>query len=202
MGKKKENIAIILFGGSGERFSTNLPKQFVDLNGKPLLYYATKALEDSPLVDEILVVGKKGYIDETKKALNDQGFRKIKDVIEGGESRMESVFQGLLYLEGKLDDSSLVLIQDGDRPNLSERLIKENFEAARNHKGAVTAIPSNDSAFIASEGNVDRYLKRSGLYLAQTPQTFVYKPILEAYKKAMAVKDRSIYTDDASIFLV
>ena len=202
MDHSSARIAIILFGGTGTRFSPDMPKQFESLNDKPLCYYAVKACENSQCVDKILIVAHKDYLAKTQEVLSPFGFTKVLAYAPGGESRQESVYAALSYLEGNglIDSKDLILIQDGDRPGISEEIIKENFLVAEKLGGAVTAFPSTDSVFLSPNGEkVDSYLDRKLVYRAETPQTFVFGEYLRAARKAHA--EKKSFTDDASCFL-
>ena len=204
MSKEAKRIAVILFGGKGLRFGSPLPKQFVPIGDRPLLFYATKVLDESPFVEDIYVVSHPEYVDQMLSFLRQYRFKKVKAVLSGGDTRMESVFKALKFLkEGeKASDKDLILIQDGDRPSLNDRLIQRNYEVAMDFGGAVTAIPSTDSVFHSEEGErVKNYLPRKQIFLAQTPQTFPLGNLYRAYKKAFKDEEKEKYTDDASIYL-
>ncbi|MCR5491288.1 MAG: 2-C-methyl-D-erythritol 4-phosphate cytidylyltransferase [Bacilli bacterium] len=196
-----KNIAIVLAGGSGERFGEPIPKQFISMGGKPLMAYCLLALQESPLIDEIYVVTAKGYLDKTRDLLHSFHIAKSKAVIEGGETRKESSYRGLLYLRRlHIDPDSIVLICDADRPNLSQALIRENIEAAQNTGAAVTAMQATDSILFSRQGAVvNEYFPRRMVFQAQTPQTFRYDIIFSAHRKAAKSSSYDLYTDDASL---
>jgi len=162
--------------------------------------YVLSSLTISPSIDETIVVVPDGFESAAAKIIDHYRFAKVKAIIPGGESREESVFKALLHLEkAGLKDDDIVLIQDGDRPNLSEDLIKRNLEAASEFGAAVTAVPATDSVLMSERGEfAERYLPRKDIYLAQTPQTFKFGIILKAHRKAREEKNL-VFTDDASI---
>ncbi|HAS56704.1 MAG TPA: 2-C-methyl-D-erythritol 4-phosphate cytidylyltransferase [Firmicutes bacterium] len=196
--KKKANVAILLTGGSGIRFGSE--KQFALALGKPLMSFALEELGKSELIDEIFIVAKKETIEKTKQIALTYGNKKVKAIISGGKTRQESGYIALKYLkEYGLSDDSIVLIQDGDRPNLNQQLIKENIESARINKAVVTAIKVTNSIFVSSNGyEVNKYLNRNEIYIAQTPQTFLFSLIYKAHKKGNKKQSEGI-TDDASL---
>lgn len=164
--------------------------------------YALGALNLFPAINDILVVVPEGYELAAKKIIDQYHFDKTSAVIVGGTSRTESVYNALLHLkkEGEKDEA-IVLIQDGDRPRISEDLIKRNILAAETYGAAVTAIPATDSVFLSEDGEqVEHYVPRKKVFLAQTPQTFRFGLIYEAHEKAHKNKDAS-FTDDASVVL-
>ena len=148
MKQRPSHLALVLGGGSGERFGSKVPKQYKVLAGKPLIAHCLQTLNASPEVDEIFVVAKAGTAEEMKRILIDYGITKARAVMDGGSTRKQSVRIALKYLaDSKTPAESLLLIQDGDRPNLTEELIKENFELAEKKGAVVTAIPVSDSVF-------------------------------------------------------
>ena len=199
MNGKRRNLAIVLCGGSGERFGSTLPKQFLSFGGKPLCYYPLAALNDHEDIDEIYVVCKADSMDLMHNILTSFGIEKCREIIEGGASRQESVYAGLTRLEELgADEFDLVLIQDGDRPNLTRRLIHEGLKRAEETGASVTAIESSDSIFLSKLGyDVDSYVPRDTVYKVQTPQTFRFPLIYKAHKKFDGREEP--FTDDASM---
>lgn len=192
----KTNIALVCCGGSGERYGSPIPKQFLPFEGKPLCLYAIETLQQSKLIDRILVVTKIGTMADMRKLLDESGIDKATRIVEGGSTRQESVRIGLEALKSQgAEDDDIVLIQDGDRPNLSLRLIQEGIRKAEDCGASVTAIPSSDSIFLAKDGEkAGDYLDRKTVYAVQTPQTFRFKSIYEAHQTP-----KEGYTDDASM---
>ena len=193
-------MALVLCGGSGERFGSPLPKQFVSFGGKPLCYYPLFALNDHEAIDDIYVVCKADSMALMHNILSSFHLDKCREIIEGGASRQESVYAGLQRLEELgAEEGDYVLIQDGDRPNLSRRLIREGLEQAKESGASVTAIESSDSILLSKLGyDVDRYIPRDTVYRVQTPQTFHFPLILKAHEKFAGKKG---FTDDASMVI-
>jgi 2-C-methyl-D-erythritol 4-phosphate cytidylyltransferase len=196
-----QRIGILLLGGLGTRFGASKPKQFLPMAGKALCLYGAEVFERSKALDYLLYVIPKGYEANFRILLQEAGHLKPSSIIVGGESRQASSQVALLYLEEHgLSKDALVLIQDGDRPNLLERYLVENMANAEAYGSSVTAIPSSDSVAISKwAGVIDGYLPRQEVYLLQTPQAFRFGLILEASKQAG--KDVKNYTDDASLLL-
>lgn len=197
-----KNIALVLFGGSGERFGGKVPKQFAFITDKPMMIETLSRIASSSSVEEIYVVTRK--VDQALTAGLIEKYRlpKIKGILVGGKTREESVYKGLKHLHSiGTSARSLILIHDGDRPNIDKSMIEENFKQAYLHGGAVTAIPSNSSVFVSPLGlEVERYLPRNEIYLAQTPQTFRYGPLKKAFDKVHRKHRLDEFTDDASIY--
>lgn len=186
--------AIIPAAGQGVRLGGKVPKQFLVLNGKPILAHTLEVFEKSGLVDSIILVVPAKDIDRTRSQwLNKPPI--VKKVVESGEKRQDSVFNGFMALA---PDTEIVLVHDGVRPFLTATMIRETIAAAIEHGAAITAIPVNDTIKQADDsGFVERTLEREKLWRVQTPQAFRYKLIKEAFEKANA---NSFYgTDEGSL---
>lgn len=190
----KNHYAVVLFGGKGERFGSSLPKQFVEIGGKPLMVYTLFNLSSSKDIDEIVVVAPLEYLQKTADIIEKYHLKKISVVIPGGPSREQSALKGLDYLYKKgISCSSLVMIHDGDRPNTSHKVIANNFSVALFMGACITAANCQDSVAYSMEGYlVDKYYNRNLTYLVQTPQTFrfdlIYKLMIKANNKRILHK--------------
>ena len=187
------NIAIIVAGGKGNRFGGELPKQFVLINGKPLMAYTLEVFNSSKHIDEIAIVSHKDYLSKTRDIVEQYHFNKVSYIIEGGETRQESVYNALKAITAKDDD--VVLIHDCARPLVSEKIIKDNIETCQKVNAATTAIKATDTTIIASDEKMKETLNRDVLFQVQTPQTFRYKLIKDAHDNC---KDHKA-TDDAQL---
>ena len=193
--------AIVLSGGSGSRMKSDMPKQYLELNGKPVLYYALKAFQDS-CVDEIVIVVGSNYLDFCQKEIVEKyALDKVVSIVEGGKERYHSVYEGLKAVNDKCE---YVLIHDGARPLLTNEIIEKSIESVKKDKACVVGVPVKDTIKVIDElGYADATLDRATLWQVQTPQTFDYVLIDEAYKKVfddMAQgKDVPTITDDAMI---
>ena len=188
------NIAIILASGSGSRIkSSNLPKQFVVVNDKPILFYSVLTFEKCSYIDQIIIVSNEDYFDFINKWINLLNISKVSNLVKGGNSRQESSYLGVTSVNACEDD--IILIHDAARPLISEEIIINNIKAAKEHKSVITAIKSTDSIVSIQDG----YLNREHIYSVQTPQTFKFKDIKSAHESA--VKNGILNaSDDASLF--
>ena len=187
---------IVLAAGSGKRMNSDLPKQYMEIDKKPLIYYTLKAFEES-LVDEIILVVHEGDISYVKSDIVEKNsFKKVSQIISGGSERIWSVKKGVEASSG-----DYVLIHDGARAFVSSKLIDEMAGAAEIYQAAVAAVPSKDTIKVSDETD---YIKstpdRNTLWMVQTPQAFLKEKLLKAYdllgdNKAVTNK----ITDDASI---
>ena len=186
------NIALIVFGGKGERISSQVPKQFIKINGKDLVGYTIETFERHPLVDSILLVAPKNYLTYTKNLVLTSRFYKVTNVIEGGVNRQESVRNGLNAL--KCHDNDNILIHDGDRPLVSDALITSCLRELRVHNALIPVIKSEDALKEVSNSG-RKYTKDNIMYDIQTPQGFKFKLIKDAHNK---LKNEE-FSDDASL---
>ena len=186
--------AIIPAAGFGIRMGSHIPKQFLLLDGKPILHHTLSVLDQCSLVDEIILVVSENEIEKAKEEI--QGSHpKVTKVIAGGKQRQDSVGNGLRSLDSETD---IVVIHDGVRPFVSLDLVHETIEAARDFGAAIAAIPVSDTIKkVTEEGLVERTVDRGGLWRVQTPQTFQVSLLKEAFEKAQA--DNFYGTDESSL---
>jgi len=177
--------AVVPAGGTGTRMGGTVPKQFLELNGKPILYYTLKTLQDCGIISElILVVPEKEYENACIDWLGKPEI--VTKVVVGGEKRQDSVYNGFCELSTQTE---IVLVHDGVRPFLSHQMIQESVDAAREYGAAITAIPVNDTIKrVDDSGLVSQTVDREGLWRVQTPQVFRYELLQEAFKKANSEK--------------
>ena len=190
--------AILLAAGRGTRMGTDTPKQFLEISGTPMIVFSLKTFEACPLVDDILLVSSADYLTYCREEIvNKYGFSKVRDVIEGGAERYDSVWNALLACPS---DTDYVLIHDGARPYVTEDILARTLEAAKQYGAAAAAMPSKDTVKIADgDGFVRETPLRKYVWTIQTPQTFSYKLILEANQKLRSEGRLHGVTDDAMI---
>jgi 2-C-methyl-D-erythritol 4-phosphate cytidylyltransferase len=197
MSDKKMCSAVVVAAGSGTRFGEDIPKQFFEINGKPVLYYSLKALCDSDIIDEVIIVTSEEWIEFCEdEIVKKYGFDKVDGVVLGGKTRCDSVRAGVMVCDIASD---YVFIHDGARPLLTEDMIRRGYETVLKYGTAVAAIPSTDTIKIADkDGVVLSTPDRSTLWRIQTPQIFRYDLILKAYFD-LTDEDRQTVTDDAML---
>ena len=190
------NTAIVLSAGKGTRMNSNIAKQYMELAGKPVLYYALKAFEES-LVDEIVVVAGKTDIEYVKKDIVEKyGFKKVSSVVCGGAYRFESVYNGLCAVS---KECKTVFIHDGARPLVSPEMIAELYSGVKEKGAVVAACPAKDTIKVVGDDNeVVATPERKTLWQVQTPQVFEYGLVKNAYDNLMDSGDLSV-TDDAMV---
>lgn len=188
------NSAIILSGGRGKRMGADISKQFISINDKPILYYTIKKFMENELIDEIILVLPKDEIEYCKKEVLDKNKLRIDKIVEGGDERQDSVLNGLNAIE----KTDIVLIHDGARPFVTDKIIAEGIKAAKKFKAAAPGIMPKDTIKVKDENGLSKEtLKREELIAVQTPQIFDYNLILECHNK---VKENNIkVTDDTMV---
>lgn len=198
--KKKENIALILSGGKGNRFENNLPKQFAEVFGKSILEYCIANYNKHNEIDKILIVSNPEFIDRTKQIAGVNKFEKVCGVIEGGKTRGESSYLGIKYLKTKLNtENANILIQDAVRPFTSDSIISNVIFELELCRAVSVVIPATDTIYVTDgKGVLTSIPKRECLFQAQTPQAFDLDLIYNAYENSERVS-RFSYSDDCSI---
>ncbi len=204
--KKMKCTAIVLAGGRGRRMGTAVAKQYLLLEGKPVLCYALDVFERSELIDEVVLVVGKGQISYCLKEIVEKyQYRKIKAVTEGGTERYHSVFAGLQKAEIEKGKGSCVFIHDGARPFVDEEILKRAYEEVVQSGACVVGMPVKDTIKIADEqGCIHMTPKRSLVWQIQTPQVFEGELIARAYTELMEKEkellDQGVLiTDDAMV---
>jgi 2-C-methyl-D-erythritol 4-phosphate cytidylyltransferase len=197
MGK---TAAVVLSAGTGSRMKSDIPKQYLPLNGKPVIYYSLKAFEESA-VDEIVLVAGAQDIDFCRTEIVEKyGFQKITRIVPGGKERYDSVFEGIRILQ----ETDYVLIHDGARPMLTGDIISRSIACAQKEKACVVGMPVKDTIKVIDANNYASVTPdRRSLWLVQTPQTFALSLLLQAYEELHRRQDAGEVvlpvTDDAML---
>lgn len=190
-----KKTAIVLSAGSGKRMGSSIPKQYLLMGEKPVLYYSLKAFEESSVDEIILVAGRNDLAYCRENLVDAYSFKKVTSIIEGGTERYHSVYEGLKAIK----DTDYVLIHDGARPLLTVETIEKTLEEVIRYKACVVGVPSKDTVkLVGYDGIVLETPQRDKVWCIQTPQAFSYKLIMEAYDKIMVEMPSNI-TDDAMV---
>ncbi len=200
--EREKTAAVVLAAGKGTRMQSDVPKQYLLLGGRPVIYYALKAFQDS-FVDELILVVEPGEEDKCRRQIVERyGFTKVKAVTAGGTERYDSVMNGLKQVS---EGCAYVFIHDGARPFLNQDILKRALETVRIHKACVAAMPVKDTIKIADEQDFAVSTPpRDRVWQMQTPQVFETALIKEAYarleEQAERLADSGIrITDDAMV---
>lgn len=207
---KKRCTAIVLAAGSGSRMKSGVAKQYMLLQGKPLIWYALHAIEESAVIDDcVLVAGAEDISYVREEIVERYGFCKIGTVVDGGKERYDSVYHALKVIKDGdtcvQDRAGYIFIHDGARPFLTEEILQRDLEAVEKFRACVTGMPVKDTIKIANEnGYAVQTPDRSLVWQIQTPQVFEGGLIIEAYERLMKEKERLRaenvkITDDAMV---
>lgn len=193
--EKQKYTAIVLAAGSGKRMNSKVHKQYLIIQDRPVLYYSLKEFQDSAVDEIVLVVGKGEEKFCRKEIVDKYGISKVKAIVEGGKERYHSVFEGLK----QTSDADYVLIHDGARPFVNQDIIRRCMQEVQKYQACVVGMPVKDTIKIADEeGYAKQTPDRKNVWMIQTPQTFSYALIYEAYEEMLKTEDTAI-TDDAMV---
>jgi ribitol-5-phosphate 2-dehydrogenase (NADP+) / D-ribitol-5-phosphate cytidylyltransferase len=193
-------VAVVLAGGSGQRFGTPVPKQLLPLAGKPLIEHSVAAFDQAPGVDEILVVTLATHAARTRELLAAGRYGKLSKIITGGTTRVDSTRAAIAELgDGECD----VLFHDAARPLVGQDLIAGCVAALREHRAIGVAVPTSDTIAVVGGGVMTGIPPRDTLFRCQTPQGFRLSVIRRAHELAAADPGfaRLPATDDCGIVL-
>ncbi len=171
--------ALVPAAGRGTRLGSTIPKQFIELEGKPILIHTLNILDAVEEINEIIVSAQASEINTILKLIQDFNIKKVIDVVEGGNERIQSVRNAF----NRIESTDYVLIHDSVRPFIKKGTIKEVLLSGMSFGAAIIAIPVTDTVkFADNNGIILKNINRKGLWLAQTPQVFQYSILSEAYK--------------------
>ena len=195
------NIALIIAGGSGNRMGQDIPKQFMHVDGAPIIIHTMKSFEVHPDIDAIAVVCLKGWETVLQSYANQFCITKLKWIFPGGESGMESIHNGIYGLKDEgCQKEDLVLIHDAVRPLLSQEIISSNIAICKAYGYAITGIQCREAILVSEDGfTTTTSIPRDTLIRTQTPQTFRLGNILKVHESA---KDKGILNSVASCTLI
>ena len=201
MKTKNKTVAIVLAAGQGKRMHSDVQKQYILINDRPVIFYALEKFQKSFIDEIILVVGKgeKDYCN--REIVKKYNFTKVKNIVEGGSERYHSVANGLRVIEG----NGYVFIHDGARPFISEDILRRAYDAVKEFNACVVGMPVKDTIKVVDENRfASQTPNREALWQVQTPQVFTINLAKEAYEKLFEneeeLKKRGIQiTDDAMV---
>ena len=188
--------AIILAGGKGKRMGASVSKQFIELKGKPIIYYTIKKFEEKHNLDNIVVVLPPDEVSYFKEEILKKYSLKIDKIVLGGTERQDSVYNALKSIADT--ETDIVLIHDGARPFISNRIINDGIKYANEYGAAAPGVMPKDTIKVKNENNFSiNTPDRSSLVAIQTPQVFKYKEILKCHEKVKVNKE--VVTDDTMV---
>lgn len=185
------NIAIIFAGGSGVRMGAGIPKQFLEINGKPVIIHTLQLFQYHDEIDKIYLSVLEDYIPYMKELVDEYRLTKVVSIIPGGETAQDSIYNALKKAESENADDSIVLIHDGVRPFISYEVISNNIAGVKEHGNAITCTACYETIMISKDGKqVDTVPYRKETFAAQAPQSFYLKDIIAAHDYVRALPTR------------
>lgn len=195
------NIALIVAGGSGTRIGGDIPKQFLEIESKPLIIYTIEVFQEDPQIDAIALICREDYREKLSGWIEKWKLTKVKWITAGGDTRQQSVENGLRLLDEYFSGDDILLIHDAARPLVSHRIISDSIKAAAEHGAVNTVVPSADTVIVSDDGLfIDEVTVRSKMYLCQTPQSFKLSVIKKAHEYAKTNRVNTA-TDDCQLVL-
>lgn len=182
-----KRIVILTAGGKGTRMHQDLPKQFITVDNKPIIVYTMEAFQRHPSIDEIYISCLSGWSEILKAYANQFNITKLKEIVEGGETGQESIYNGLKAIKdnNKNTKDIIAIIHDGNRPMVSQDIITDNLAKQEIYGSAVTAIPTTEVVFVSEDKIVsEQVLDRDKLLRTQTPHAYKFDELWNVHMKA------------------
>ena len=184
--KESKNIAVIFAGGKGSRMGANIPKQFLKIYGKDIIIHTLEKFQYNNNIDLIYVGCIKEYIPYLESLVKRFNITKIPvgGIIPGGVSGQDTIYRVLKKAQEENFDNSIVLIHDGVRPLINDKVIDDNIKNVRKYGSSITVTPAFETPIISSDGEgIDEVIERKMAYTAQAPQSFFLGDIIKAHEQ-------------------
>ncbi|MBQ0041395.1 MAG: 2-C-methyl-D-erythritol 4-phosphate cytidylyltransferase [Clostridiales bacterium] len=201
------NYGVVVAGGIGRRMGAEKPKQFLAIGTKPIIVHTVEKFVLCNELEKIIVLTPKDWIEYTKdlleKNLGDKLMKRVA-VIEGGETRNETIMNSIAYIEKEfgLDDDTVIITHDAVRPFVTHRIIKDNIEAVMKYGATDTVVPATDTIVESQDNDIISAIPdRSKMYQGQTPQSFKAKELRDTYQ-ALTQEEKDILTDATKIYVL
>lgn len=180
------NIAVIIAGGSGTRMNSQIPKQFIAINDKPIFIYTLECFENHKEIDYIQLVCRDGWQDRIKEDLEKFKIAKVRDIVTGGTTRYESIYNGMHSLQG-LQDDDVIIVHDAVRPMVSCSMLSDVISVCKINGNSMAVVECTDSMYSRSSAcYTAENVNRSMLVRGQTPEAVTYKQSCNMYREAEA----------------
>ena len=180
------NIALMIAGGSGQRMRQEIPKQFLNVNDKPVIIYTLEAFQSHPDIDKIGVVCLDGWYDILRAYARQYGIDKLDWIVSGGENGQASIRNGVFEAERRYAGDDIILVHDAIRPMVSQEIISDCIVQCKKHGSAIVVTPCNTVVLKLATGESSReVIPREQLAVTQTPQAFPIRRLANAHRKAL-----------------
>ena len=199
----KKVYALIFAGGRGKRMNdSDIPKQFLEVDGKTIIIRTLRHFSDHEDVDAIVIVCLDSWIEELKRQIAEDGIRKVEWIIPGGETGFQSIHLGIEKLAESADPEDIVMLCDGVRPMLNRQLLSDCIRFSAEYGSAVPVTPSIDSILYSADGkSSSQHYDRNEIFITQAPQGYCLAKIREAHRIAVERKMEAISSADLLIAL-
>jgi 2-C-methyl-D-erythritol 4-phosphate cytidylyltransferase len=187
-------IAIIPAGGKGLRSGLATPKQYLKVNGKPIIIYTLQIFQKNKLIDKIIISAEPEYFNLLIRHIKKYKIRKVTLIVEGGKTRQDSVYNAVLSSDA--DPNDLMVVHDAARASLPDGILTNAIKTAKKKGNALVCINAKDT-LIKGKKTVEEYLNRDEVYYVQTPQIFKYKDLFKAM--TIAEKENFVGTDESML---
>lgn len=193
------NYVLIFAGGTGKRMNSNgTPKQFLIAHGKPVIIHTLEKFENNDNIDGIVISCYKPGIEELTSMIIKYKITKVIDIVPGGNSGQESIYNGLVSLRKFAKDQDIVLVHDGVRPVINTELINSNIECTKKYGSSITVSPSIETIALLENGTVKEIEDRNACFYAKAPQTFNFLELFTAHNRAIE-ENLSSFIDSSSL---
>lgn len=180
------NIGLIIAGGSGQRMHQDIPKQFLNVNDKPVIIYTLEAFQRHPNIDAIEVVCIDGWHEILGAYCKQFGITKLENIISGGKNGQDSIRNGVYDIASRHDDDDIILVHDAIRPMVSEEIISDCIRVAKKHGNAISVVPCTAAMLSTEDGESSTgMIPRDNLKTTQTPQAASVGKLVWAHKEAL-----------------
>ena len=194
-----KNVAVIFAGGTGRRMNTvSRPKQFLELQGKPIIIYTMELFDAHPEVDGIVVACIESWIPFLKKQVRKFEITKVLEIVPGGDTGQESIYHGILAVKKHFPDNTCVMIHDGVRPLITQQTITDNIRTVHEAGNCITCVPATETFVVCKENGTLDIPSRADSLIARAPQSFILSDICAVHEKARA-EDKNDFIDSCTM---
>ncbi|MBS5885595.1 MAG: IspD/TarI family cytidylyltransferase [Clostridium sp.] len=180
------NIALIIAGGVGQRTNQDIPKQFINVNDKPVIIYTLEAFQKHEEIDAIEVVCLEGWHDILSAYAKQFNITKLQKIVSGGDNGQSSIRNGVYSISEKYSQDDMILVHDAIRPMVSEEIISDCIKTCKEYGSAITSIPCAEAMLYSTDKlKSDKIISRDELLRTQTPQAFTVGKLKSAHEEAL-----------------
>lgn len=177
------NVALILAGGTGTRLGSDIPKQYVSVEGKTIIAYCLQVFGDHPEIAAVQIVAHPEWHEEIHRQMPDAVLNKFRGFSTPGKNRQYSIFNGLGDIIQYADEKDIVIVHDAARPLVSASMLSDCVDACKDHDGVIPVLPMKDTVYLGEKGKLTSLLERDKVYAGQAPEAFLLGKYYDANKR-------------------